>query len=99
MATRKAKSQRKPGLLIDVARFISASQDRSHRPGRLSFPRRAGAARGTADAAAAVPDVREPSGRAGGGAGSAVLEDPTRRCARLARAVARQLPCLAVLYH
>ncbi len=29
MATRKAKPQRKPGLLIDVARFISASQDRS----------------------------------------------------------------------
>ena len=29
MATRKAKSQRKPGVLIDVARFISASQDRS----------------------------------------------------------------------
>ena len=29
MATRKPKPQRKPGLLIDVARFISASQDRS----------------------------------------------------------------------
>jgi hypothetical protein len=29
VATRKAKPQRKPGLLIDVARFISASQDRS----------------------------------------------------------------------
>ncbi len=27
MATRKAKPQRKPGVLIDVARFISASQD------------------------------------------------------------------------
>ncbi len=29
VATRKAKPQRKPGLLIDVARFISASQDRA----------------------------------------------------------------------
>ena len=29
VATRKAKPQRKPGVLIDVARFISASQDRS----------------------------------------------------------------------
>ena len=34
MATRKAKSQRKPGVLIDVARFISASQGRS--TGRVS---------------------------------------------------------------
>ncbi len=29
VATRKAKPQRKPGVLIDVARFISASQHRS----------------------------------------------------------------------
>ncbi len=29
VATRKAKPQRKPGVLIDVARFISASRDRS----------------------------------------------------------------------
>ena len=29
MATRKAKPPRKSGVLIDVARFISASQDRS----------------------------------------------------------------------
>ena len=35
VATRKAKPQRKPGLLIDVARFISASQDRS--TGRVVF--------------------------------------------------------------
>ena len=34
-ATRKPKPQRKPGLLIDVARFISASQDRS--TGRVVF--------------------------------------------------------------
>ena len=35
MATRKAKPQRKLGLLIDVARFVSASQDRS--TGRVVF--------------------------------------------------------------
>ena len=35
MATRKAKPHRKPGLLIDVARFISTSQDRS--TGRVVF--------------------------------------------------------------
>ena len=35
MATRKTKPQRKPGVLIDVARFISASQDRS--TGRVVF--------------------------------------------------------------
>ncbi len=29
MATRKKSHARKPGVLIDVARFISASQDRS----------------------------------------------------------------------
>ena len=29
VATRRAKPRRKPGVLIDVARFISASQDRS----------------------------------------------------------------------
>ena len=29
VATRKAKRQRKPGVLIGVARFISASKDRS----------------------------------------------------------------------
>ncbi len=29
MKRRSAKPQRKPGVLIDVARFISASQDRS----------------------------------------------------------------------
>ncbi len=29
MATRKKSPARKPGVLIDVARFISASQDRS----------------------------------------------------------------------
>jgi hypothetical protein len=35
VATRKAKPQRKPGVLIDVARFISASQDRT--TGRVDF--------------------------------------------------------------
>ena len=36
MATRKAKPQREPGVLIDVARFISAaSQDRA--TGRVVF--------------------------------------------------------------
>jgi len=29
VATRSVKPQRKPGLLIDVTRFVSASQDRS----------------------------------------------------------------------
>ncbi len=35
VATRKAKPQRKPGVLIDVARFLSASQDRA--TGRFVF--------------------------------------------------------------
>ena len=35
VATRKPKPQRKPGVLIDVARFVSASQDRT--TGRVVF--------------------------------------------------------------
>ena len=37
MATRKAKPQRKPGLLIDVARVISVGRDRSTGQAILRF--------------------------------------------------------------
>ncbi len=37
MATRKAKSQRKPGLLIDVARVISVGRDRTTGQAVLRF--------------------------------------------------------------
>ena len=38
VATRSVKPQRKPGLLIDVARFISARQDRSTGQVVFRFP-------------------------------------------------------------